>query len=98
MSSECGENAFRGARLAFHMLLASLRFRHHRLTACASPPTPEVEGSDPPIFGSGSGAGTAACVHAPSLPLPRVVPIPESIPAEGIRDHDGAVWKVQRRQ
>ena len=66
MRSECGENAFRGARLAFHMLLASLRFRHHRLTACAGPPTPEVEGSEPPIFGPRSSAGPPrVCTRRP---------------------------------
>ena len=74
MGFVCAKKAFRGARQAFLMLLAALRFRRGRLTGRAAPGTPEVDGSAPPVETYGSARrGVLICTAAP--PLGRVAPV-----------------------
>ena len=64
----CSERYFRRAQQTSIMLLTSFRFRRCGAGGGADPGDFEVNGSDPPVFGPGSGAGPSLLCTAPPRP------------------------------
>lgn len=90
----CGGRLFRGARRLFPMVLSPLRLRLYAAHDRAARGTPDMDGSDPPIFGPGSGAGPSRlCTRRPA---PRGGSLPsKSIPSgKATRPTEHAVGRL----